>query len=381
MSSDDYVPARPLSVMIPNAAGGAHGPYCPRRPNLTEILANTAAPPWTLSAFMAYLSSNHCLETLEFVMDAGRYKKHYNKMLTKAVPGELPPARDREYVRSLWSQLTDAYIKPNGSREVNIPSNVRDPIINVSQSELPPAPETLDPAVSKIYELMEDSVLVPFLNSVYPQSPGQLVNTCYNSSTENISVASSSLEDRQSYFSSRTATQQSQGQRQRNARPSPPPPSTVEPHAHSYSAPSHLNRKSAPSNLTTAINRFSTKLSPTSSAPAATITSATSGGSTITAVEGASAGLTDDSGSTDSPSQGSPTTPPAILSPQTTEVESPRGSWNGPKSALSTRDSRDSGTWQKKLGRLSGWSRMGMRKKSRDFDGPSQKKQEVEEGE
>lgn len=70
-TADDYVPSRPLTVAIPTM--GAHGPYCPRRPNLREILANTSPPPWTLAAFMAYLSNNHCLETLEFTMDSGRF--------------------------------------------------------------------------------------------------------------------------------------------------------------------------------------------------------------------------------------------------------------------------------------------------------------------
>jgi hypothetical protein len=44
---------------------GAQGVYLPRRPNLRDILANTSPPPWTLAAFMAYLSNNHCLETLD----------------------------------------------------------------------------------------------------------------------------------------------------------------------------------------------------------------------------------------------------------------------------------------------------------------------------
>jgi hypothetical protein len=47
---------------------------------------------------------------------------------------------------------------------------VRDTLLHLSDSCFPPHPSALDEAVSKIYELMEESVLVSFLNSVCPQS-------------------------------------------------------------------------------------------------------------------------------------------------------------------------------------------------------------------
>ncbi|KAH8685594.1 RGS domain-containing protein, partial [Tricladium varicosporioides] len=163
MSSGDFLPSRPLSLAIPA------GPYCPRRPTLHEVLANTAPPPWTLSAFMAYLSQNHCLETLEFTMDAKRYTNHYRDMIEKEPHTPLSPqTREVEYVRMLWQKLLDAYIVPNGPREVNLPSNVRDRLVSLSNDYTPPDPSELDQAVKIIYELMDESVLVPFLNSVGP---------------------------------------------------------------------------------------------------------------------------------------------------------------------------------------------------------------------
>lgn len=338
MSADDHYPAsRPLSVAIPQM--GAHGPYCPRRPNLREILANTSPPPWTLAAFMAYLSNNHCLETLEFTMDAGRYKKHYAKMMSRAPEGGIPPTKDREYVQALWQRLVEAYIQPNGSREVNLPSDVRDPITRLRPATLPPAPETLDPAVAKIYELMEESVLVPFLNSVYPQTAHPTISTCpYDTSDENVSL-SRTIEDRSTY--SRRIRYHS--------RNSPPPQSAVEPHPYSYSPPSHI-RKSAPVPLSASAAsshkaRFSVRLTPTTSSPAApmlnsmtTETVATGSDATLSGSGSASGGLgmTDDSGSTSSPTNDSPMTPP--MSPHNSDTQSPK---------------RDSGMW-KKLGRLSG---------------------------
>jgi len=335
MPDDDSSPSRSLSVSIPTRSP----PQYARRPTLSEILSNSAPPPWTLTAFMAYLSNNHCLETLEFTMDAGRYKKHYNKMMSRAAEkGASYSTKDADNIKVLWTRLIDAYIKPNGSREVNLPSEVRDPILNLDYSVTPPVPETLDPAVGKIYELMEDSVLVPFLNSVIPQSAHPVgSNYLYNTSEEDVPMTAQSFDDK-SRFSRRS----------KQSRNSPPSVVPVEPLYSSQVSPSSLNRKSAPSNLTAAItrSRFSSKLSPTSSgaspAPVPGPIQPTSG----VAEAGQLPALTDDGASTDSPSNASPMTPP--ISPPAGDLGSPR-------------PHRDSGTW-KKFGRLSQWKPM--RKKS-----------------
>ena len=321
MSTDDVPPSRPLSVAIPKSTS-VHGPYCPRRPNLREILSNTAEAPWTLAAFMAYLSNNHCLETLEFTMDAGRYKKHYAKMLSRGGASGSPPAKDREYVQALWVRLVDAYIRPNGSREVNLPSNVRDPLLNISSAELPPAPETLDPAVLKIYELMEESVLVPFLNSVYPQTAHPTIASAPSRSSEQIPQTAMSYEDRSTYI------------RRSRMRNSPPPHTAIEPQSHSYSPPSMTYRKSAPAPISTK-SRFSARLAQSTSSPAASSSAHRSADVTGSEPNLSGPGMTDDSNSTESPSGDSPTTPP-----------SPPGMESGSVK-------RDSGMW-KKLGRLSG---------------------------
>ncbi|KAF2280623.1 regulator of G protein signaling superfamily, partial [Westerdykella ornata] len=159
--------SRPLTVSIPQTITNPHN----RKPNLSEILANTAPPPWTLSKFMAFLSQNHCLENLEFTMDASRYRKHYSKLISRNPGKPLSPLSEEcAYVLMLWRRLIDAYIRESGPREVNLPADVRDTLLKLSDSHLPPHPSALDPAVSKIYELMEESVLVSFLNSECPQS-------------------------------------------------------------------------------------------------------------------------------------------------------------------------------------------------------------------
>jgi hypothetical protein len=115
MAMTDIQPA-PLTVSIPK---NISSPQC-RKPNLSDILANTAPPPYTLSSFMAFLSQNHCLENLEFTMDASRYRKHYSKMVNRHPGSAISPLSDEcTYVLMLWRRLIDAYIRESGPREVS----------------------------------------------------------------------------------------------------------------------------------------------------------------------------------------------------------------------------------------------------------------------
>ncbi|KAI0137200.1 hypothetical protein BJ170DRAFT_590143 [Xylariales sp. AK1849] len=132
-------------------------------PTLADILSNTAPPPWTLSAFTAYLSQNHCLETLEFIMEAERYRfAHLHQPATQQRQLHF----EDETICSLWQRLMQAYIMPYGPREVNLPAPVRDRLLKLdySLSAVPP-PSELDEAVDIVRELMSDSLLVPFLES------------------------------------------------------------------------------------------------------------------------------------------------------------------------------------------------------------------------
>lgn len=290
MAISDTHPA-PLTVSIPK---NITSPQC-RKPTLSEILANTAPPPYSLSSFMAFLSQNHCLENLEFTMDASRYRKHYSKMVNRHPGSPISPLSEEcAYVLMLWRRLIDAYIRESGPREVmiyprkmclsgrltssqvNLPAEVRDNLLRLSESYVPPHPSSLDEAVSKIYELMEESVLVSFLNSASPQSAHPSVS--HDSYDTNMSRSSTrSYEDR-SLLS-------------RN-------PQAV---AH--------QRASAPSSLTSGFmqsrpfshSRFHSQ--PTSSGPHVTrVTSGYNSGSDA---------LTDDSGSASSPSgMSDPLTPP-----------------------------------------------------------------------
>lgn len=102
-------------------------------------------------------------------MDSKRYRDHYENLAQ--AHNQLSPSRANEeadYIRMLWQKLLDAYIIPNGPREVNLPSAVRDRLLSLDCRTAIPDPAELDPAAKIIFELMDESVLVPFLNSVAP---------------------------------------------------------------------------------------------------------------------------------------------------------------------------------------------------------------------
>lgn len=114
---------------------------------------------------MAFLSQNHCLETLEFTMDAERYRTAHAEIFA----ADNGRTRDeKEHVCALWIKLINAYILPCGPRELNIPSRVRDRLLSLPATTTPPDPSELEDAVRIVYELMNDSVLGPFLQSVAP---------------------------------------------------------------------------------------------------------------------------------------------------------------------------------------------------------------------
>ena len=166
-STEDLAASRPVSAAGSHGDQMSIGPYAPSRPTLPDVLSNSAPPPWTLSAFTAYLSQNHCLENLEFTMDADRYRERFDAMALRS-PGMVisTELEDCKYLRMLWQRLMDAYIVPDGSREINIPSNVREMLLSLPNDVVPPRPDELDAALKIIYNLMEESVLVAFLNDV-----------------------------------------------------------------------------------------------------------------------------------------------------------------------------------------------------------------------
>ncbi|CAK7228271.1 hypothetical protein SCUCBS95973_006823 [Sporothrix curviconia] len=159
--------SRPTSVAVLVAAN---------RPTLQDILANSAAPPWTLGAFMAYLSQNHCLETLEFTMEAERYQTTFAQVqVDENQDNAAQWSQDaQDYTFAIWRRLIGTYIAPLGPREVNLPGPVRDRLLALDKNFAPPSPGELDEAIKIVYELMNDSVLLSFIDSVNTAAQDQM---------------------------------------------------------------------------------------------------------------------------------------------------------------------------------------------------------------
>ncbi|KAL2126029.1 hypothetical protein VTI74DRAFT_1924 [Chaetomium olivicolor] len=160
--------SRPASVALMPPASACFSPASP--PSLRDILTGSAPPPYTLGAFMAFLSQNHCLETLEFTMDAERYRTAYSNFVADQ---SSRSADGNEHVCCLWQKLMNAYILPYGHREVNLPAHVRDRLLSLPATPVPPHPSELDEAARIVYELMNDSVMGPFLASMAIQHGGE----------------------------------------------------------------------------------------------------------------------------------------------------------------------------------------------------------------
>ncbi|KAJ5500486.1 Regulator of G protein signaling superfamily [Penicillium expansum] len=180
--------SRPVSLAISSGAFSM-------RPTLNEVLANIAPPPYTLSAFMAYLSQNHCLETLEFTMEANRYRDSYYALAERvgsaAMESECP---ETQHLRMLWKRLLTAYIFPGSPREINLSSEVRDALLQYKNVAAPPVPETLDSAVKRIHDLMEESIFLPFVNS-HTTSPSMGPSDPFMGPDDFMSLSSTSLDE------------------------------------------------------------------------------------------------------------------------------------------------------------------------------------------
>ena len=145
-----------------------------RRPNLAQILADESMPPWTLEAFTAYAARNLCLENIEFIQDARRYKAAYRAFigLYEGYHQNSRPSINRansaqvELLKEMWTRLIINYIAPSSPREINLTADIRSGLLPHNKQVMPPSPALLDPAIKKIEELIEDSILFSFLNEV-----------------------------------------------------------------------------------------------------------------------------------------------------------------------------------------------------------------------
>ncbi|KAK9455828.1 hypothetical protein V1511DRAFT_487755 [Dipodascopsis uninucleata] len=135
-------------------------------PSLDDVLNNQTQSPFSLTEFMAYLSQNHCLESLEFCMDTQRYIELYKSVHSGFAGSRMVISTDqREYERLiiLWERIVDSYIRPNSPQELNLPYNVRDELLDLTKCRMPPSPDSLEHGLRVVKDLMNESLFIGFL--------------------------------------------------------------------------------------------------------------------------------------------------------------------------------------------------------------------------
>lgn len=132
-----------------------------RRPKLEEILEDAAPLPYTLSAFMDFLCRQHCLETLEFILEVKRYRKAYD-LLQQDFCGSTTNHTWNKHMMVQWEHLMTTYIVPSSPCEINLPPGVRERLLEFANNPSPPPPDVLEAADQHMYALINDSILMLF---------------------------------------------------------------------------------------------------------------------------------------------------------------------------------------------------------------------------
>lgn len=132
------------------------------RPKLEEILEDEAPFPYTLSAFLEFLCRNHCLESLEFILEAERYRKIYSRRqdFRESATGS---ARNRDMMR-VWEHIMTTYVARSAPHEINIPCEDRAEMLEFANARRPPPPDVLEAPIHSVHGLINDSILIPFFD-------------------------------------------------------------------------------------------------------------------------------------------------------------------------------------------------------------------------
>ena len=324
MSEGEFARARPISVAARRenvlSPGG--------RPTLEDVLANKAPSPYTLAAYTAFLSQQHCLETLEFTTEAKKYADKFDEASASmaGMPITAETQEGWELIQD-WQRILEIYVKPGAPREINLPSEERDDMIDRAYDFKPPRPEYLDAAVKRMYDLMSDSIFIPFCNSLkvsYAQT--------YNPMSEFGDL--SELEPSRLTFDDRAMHRRIPSRRRRS------PPNTSAGILDTSRSPPQQHRSTQSSSLSTALGRQS----------GARLSTHISHSSAIS-----DSALTDSSGGPESPPTGDLLDNEAVMTPPTTPPTSELGATISQGSAMGMgmmaikTQRSESGGWKKAM--------------------------------
>jgi hypothetical protein len=134
------------------------------RTTLEAILSKQSPEPYTLKAFLEFLTLHHCPETLNFIVEAKIYRDAC--IVYSTLADNENTLQNSTHIKQQWECIIATYIIPGALSEINLPSYIRDPLLsNTDVITFPPSPERLDPAVDHIYEVLKEDALMPFIRS------------------------------------------------------------------------------------------------------------------------------------------------------------------------------------------------------------------------
>lgn len=142
-------------------------------PNFNQILSGNASEPYTLESFVDYLSQNHCIEILDFLSDAKTYVEAYRASAPDICATKM--TSDSRRLGKQWKSLMSTYIIRAAPDEINLPEYIRAALLDrANVMILPPSPATLEPAICYAHELLTESALLPFIQSI--RSSGNFIH-------------------------------------------------------------------------------------------------------------------------------------------------------------------------------------------------------------
>ena len=148
---------------------------------LENILSDQSPKPYTLNAFLNFLTQNHCIETLDFTIDAKAYCDTYH--MESASTSDDDMTLDSPLVGKLWKRLMTTYIYPGSPSEINLPSHMREQLLGFAcEGASFPSSEQLSPVMNHAYESLTEDALVPFIRSFHLEynhytGPGYVPNS------------------------------------------------------------------------------------------------------------------------------------------------------------------------------------------------------------
>jgi len=137
-----------------------------RPPSLGEVLRGITRPPLPSDFDFIYIV-NHCIEILNFLESAKRYRENFASCEVQSDylswrPNCLPEV---ELLRWPWQSFLSAFILPRSSLEVGVSTEERVRLLAYQNTVIPPAPCPPEPIVRRLYDQLGEEIFQLFLAS------------------------------------------------------------------------------------------------------------------------------------------------------------------------------------------------------------------------